>query len=227
MQSSEDCEADDVAGAALIGAHAEGGVTFQMLHRVIALALGESEILGGDVVLQIDEALAAASAGERHRPQRFQWRLGEVVTTRCAGTGRRREARHARRFCPRLLAFAQAIAEGEAAPRRACRALCLTGLVGHEARNALVVAELSLGLGEQMHGGVPAARHAQQIAVDALRIAAHPVTAVGKGHDLDPGEALLAERAHHRGSGHQLDTGGIDDLTGGTARPRRSHIHHR
>ncbi len=132
-----------------------------MLHRVIALPLGEGEILGGDVVLQIDEALGVASPGERHRPQRFQRRLGELVTAPGAGTGGRCEARHARRLRAGRLALAQAIAQRKAAPGGAHGALRLTGLIGHEARDTRVVAELSLGLGEQMHRRVPAAGHAQ------------------------------------------------------------------
>ena len=116
LQAREDCQADDVAGAPLIGAHAEGGVTFQMLHRVITLALRESEILGGNIVLQIDETFAAPSPGERHRPQCFHRRLGDVVTTPGAGTVKRREARQARRLRPGRLTFAQAIAQRKAAP---------------------------------------------------------------------------------------------------------------
>ena len=54
----------DVAGLALVGAHAGGGVALDVLDRLEALAHGEAEVLGGDVVLEVDERL-----GARGRPR--------------------------------------------------------------------------------------------------------------------------------------------------------------
>ena len=60
-------EAGDVGGLALVGGHAERGVALEVLDRAEALVAGERHVVVGDVVLQIDERLAARTA---HAPQR-------------------------------------------------------------------------------------------------------------------------------------------------------------
>ena len=52
-------EAVDVGGLALVGRHAERGVALQMLDGAEALALGQLDVARGDVVLEVDEGLAA------------------------------------------------------------------------------------------------------------------------------------------------------------------------
>ena len=56
------CLAQDRTGLALVGGHAERGVTLQVLERAEALARRDLDVLVGDVVLQIDEGLAAGAA---------------------------------------------------------------------------------------------------------------------------------------------------------------------
>ena len=60
-QARHDGERVDVAGLALVGAHAERGVALQMLDRLVALLMGDGEIVQAHVVLEIDEGLAACS----------------------------------------------------------------------------------------------------------------------------------------------------------------------
>ena len=48
----------DVGGLALVGRHAERGVALEMLDRAEAFAVRERHVLGGDVVLQVDEGFA-------------------------------------------------------------------------------------------------------------------------------------------------------------------------
>jgi hypothetical protein len=55
----ENAEAVEVRRLALVGRHAEGGVALGVLHRLVALALGEFEVGGGHVVLVVDEVLVA------------------------------------------------------------------------------------------------------------------------------------------------------------------------
>ena len=55
-----DREAGDVRRLALVGRHAERGVALQVLDRAEALVVGERDVLGGHVVLEIDEGLRAA-----------------------------------------------------------------------------------------------------------------------------------------------------------------------
>ena len=58
-QLGQDREAGDVRDLALVGRHAERGVALEVLDRAEALALGERDVVGGHVVLEIDEGLAA------------------------------------------------------------------------------------------------------------------------------------------------------------------------
>src|SRR5206468_12716747 len=63
-------QTDEVAGLALIGAHAERGVTLRMLDRGVVLARRECDILIGDIVLQVDPALATPM--RRDAPDEFR-----------------------------------------------------------------------------------------------------------------------------------------------------------
>ena len=85
------------ADLALVGRHAERGVALEMLDRSKALALGERDIVDGDVVLEIDEGLA----GSLDPPQRRDgdrlvlgaWRRGRPRGEAAVGRGRRRRLR--------------------------------------------------------------------------------------------------------------------------------------
>src|SRR5438874_2469643 len=57
----------DIAGLALLGAHAQRGVALEMLDRAKALAPGELDVAVCNVVLLIDEYLATARQIERRR----------------------------------------------------------------------------------------------------------------------------------------------------------------
>ena len=61
-------ESGDVRGLALVGRHAERRVALQVLDGPEPFALGELDVVRGDVVLEIDEGLAAAVA---HAPERL------------------------------------------------------------------------------------------------------------------------------------------------------------
>ena len=59
----------DVRGLALIRAHAERGVAFQVLDRDIAFALGQLDVIRRDIVLQINKAPAFAAGQRRNLPE--------------------------------------------------------------------------------------------------------------------------------------------------------------
>ena len=64
-----------VGGLALVRGHAGGGVALDVLDRLEALAHGKADILGGDIVLQIDEGAAAARRiAARHDAHRAEAR---------------------------------------------------------------------------------------------------------------------------------------------------------
>ena len=56
----QDRHANQTAGLALVGGHAVRGVALGVLGVLVAFAMGEADIGGGHIVLQVDEALAAA-----------------------------------------------------------------------------------------------------------------------------------------------------------------------
>ena len=85
-------QAVDVGGLALVGGHAERGVALEVLDRAEALVPGERHVVVGDVVLQVDEGLAARAA---HAPQRRR---------RPCSRGRRRGCRRAGRSTPQSAA---------------------------------------------------------------------------------------------------------------------------
>ena len=113
-------EADDVGDLALVGAHAERRVALEMLDRLIAFARGERDVVDGDVVLPVDEALRALRAA-RDAPQRQRRsaRDGDGLRGREAARAAR-EARLRARREPRGVAFGQRRGEIEArrSPRR-------------------------------------------------------------------------------------------------------------
>ena len=57
QQAGDSGQGVDVRRLALVGCHARGGVALDMLDRAKAFARGNPQVLGGDVVLQIDEGL--------------------------------------------------------------------------------------------------------------------------------------------------------------------------
>ena len=74
FERREHGETVDVRGLALVGSHAERRVALQMLDRDVVLAHRERDVLGGDVVLQIDPDAAGvvARSGARARPTTAQ-----------------------------------------------------------------------------------------------------------------------------------------------------------
>ena len=136
-----------------------------MLDRAIAFAIGELDVGGGDVVLEIDEMLAVTADGlvRGHDPDR---RRGRVFAARGIRRLARiaREAGIARRRLARRMTLCQAIAEAEAAPTGARRAFGLDRDAGHEGADGLVPFEFAARLAEKMDRGRPTAGMEHEIA---------------------------------------------------------------
>ena len=159
-------EADDVAGLALVGAHAERRVALQMLDRAVAFARRERDVGDGHVVLQIDEALGArgATAPTTALAARPVDSAARGRRRHCAVRARKPDRAAAAR--PAACPSASTAREVELAVGRAGGDDRLRRGVGHERRQRVVVAQLAARLRVEMHRGIPAARHADQIAVD-------------------------------------------------------------
>ena len=81
----DEAQRGHVGGLALVGRHAGGGVALDVLDRLEALAHGEPDVLGGDVVLQIDEGAAPPRPSQsRQHARRGGSRLGVALAAKRA-----------------------------------------------------------------------------------------------------------------------------------------------
>ena len=169
-----------------------------MLDRLEALAHRELDVLGGDVVLVIDEGadLGRVRIGG-HDPHRLEagQRLRRPEVLPCIG---------ARRGGAGGKALRKAGGEVVAAAGRTRRALVLRRTARHEGIDALVVGELAAGLREQVDGGRPAAGHADAVAGENATAAA-PAVAPDRRHD-ETRDALPALRSDHGVAGQHFDS---------------------
>ena len=151
----DDAERVDVAGLALVGAHAGRGVALDVLDRAIALAQRKADVGGGDVVLQVDERLAlcrapARAAAPAARPaSSIAGSSGGSAAKPAAAAASTPARAPSRRQAASVKAPLQAPAERSA----------WTGSSGQEERALVVVARARARLRLQMDGRVPAAGH--------------------------------------------------------------------
>ena len=201
-------EPDDVAGLALVGAHAERRVALQVLDRAVALARGERDVADGDVVLQVDEALVAVVAAP-----------GRPTAAAAAPAGRRRgvagataqpsagaaEPRRAAAASAGAWPSASAAASAEAAVARRPAATIGSGdASGTKVAQRVVVAQRAARLREEVHGRIPAARHGDEIAVErARRAAARAATTSTAGRRAAAVRARTIDAAVERSAGRR------------------------
>ena len=159
-----DAQRIDVRRLALVRAHAGRGVALDMLDRAVAFAEREAEVAGGDVVLQVDEHLAALERSPRgHQPHGARGRLlGLLQLRRLRQLGR--EPGRRRGVPPRARALLEARTQRKRAVARARRAFGLARFARQEHRACVVVARHGARLRLQVDRGVPAARDAHEIA---------------------------------------------------------------
>jgi len=198
---SEDRRADQAADLALVGRHIVGGVALGVFDMAEALAMREANVVRRDVVLEVDEALAASS----HFPQRLEGESRGLVLRQgqIGVSGKAREARG-------LASGGEAVAGGGAnaadATRRSGRTLRLNRRTGDRRGKLSAPCRLRAGLAREIDVGIPAARDAQEVGLDRLHVSAALARA-----DLDaaPVEAFdLAGEAH-------IDAGRVRTLRAG------------
>ena len=192
-------QADDVARLSLVRSHAERRVPLQVLDRLITLARRQGDVVGGDVVLQVDEALGTRGRG-RNGPERLQCTARLRHRARCSQRDGSADARTLGRSDAGAVAFDQRGRQVEAAIGGPGRQDGQRRRVGHEGGKRIVVAQLAACLREQVHRGIPAARYADQVA-------RHPLgRAAGMGRDLDGGDVLFATHIGNDRVAHQRQT---------------------
>ena len=116
MAAASSARPDEVAGLALVGAHAERRIALHMLGDRIALACRQRDIGGGHVVVQIDKGAPPLAGGQRVRDRRRgggRVRLVDLGNTAGIGGGIARHAKAAQGGGPRPGRFALGEAGGE------------------------------------------------------------------------------------------------------------------
>jgi hypothetical protein len=158
----------EIRGLALIGGHAGGGVALDVFDGDESLARGERQVLGGHVVLPIDEGLVLGS-GIRHRQSTeiafdaARERIdGECAWRRGGGAGRGNHARAG------FGAVGQGFGQIEHAAAGTGGALGFRGLAGDERFQRIAPGKLAARLREQMHARGEAPGHQHGIAIDGL-----------------------------------------------------------
>ena len=155
-QGGEQREGGDVAGLALVGAHAKRRIALHVLHRAIALARGERDVGGGHVIVQIDKG-APGPLARKYRRERRRRGFDAVVergqrghlAPGPQGAPQGAEAAQRRGAGPGLGALGEAGPEREAAARRADalhariagRVAGPVGRIGHHGGDPLVEAQ--------------------------------------------------------------------------------------
>ena len=182
-QLGHDRQAQNIAGLALIGRHAQRGIALQMLDRPEVFLIGQLHILDGDIVLLIDPG---ASLALGHIPQRGD-RHGRVF-----GFGQLMDDRGEAKIGQRLRRLGgpglqrgmgghvASGSPGHAQARRAVRA-------GLEGCNALVPGRATALVRGQAKVRVPAARNAQRAAANGM----HAARSIAHG---DRGQSKAARR---------------------------------
>ena len=158
-------QAGDIAGLALVGAHAERRVALDVLDRGEALARRQRDIGGGHVVVQIDKGCARPRRRGRQQQPGRRLGVGATAGSRRLAAGQARKP--PRRGAPPRRLSARHSAEREAAARRADAVdRWRRPSSGTKAASRSSKRSRPCGLGEQMQGRVPAARHREQVAID-------------------------------------------------------------
>ena len=183
---SEHRRAIDIADLALIGRHAERGIALEMLGDAKALARGKLHVGHRHVVLEIDEGLAPAlrRPATPGLPRRFHRRASARA---CCWGG---ETAFGGGLGALFLAFGETGGEAECAVGRAGHAHARRHGPGDKRCEAVVPLRLAVEMGGQVERGVPAARHGDEIAGDALASALRvpdrdPFDAKASAHAFD------------------------------------------
>ena len=187
-----DRQAVHVGGLALVGGHAVGGEALDVLDRAHALANGKADVLGGDVVLEVDEGLDRA-VGSCARTC-SEHAAGKILAGIGLGLGSPGHA--AARFLCRLRAGGPCLVErrGEAvgAAAGADGDAVLRIVARQEALGGVVEDDLAARLREEMHRWRPARRDQQRVD----RNGTGSTAALGlHGHRRDPELAADADDA--------------------------------
>ncbi len=206
-RAGRDGERIHVRRLALVGRHAGGGVALDMLDRAEAFADRELDVLGRDVVLEIDESLDARRITAVRQGTEHAARIVGVVArhrigqTFLLGSGRGGAC---------LGAFVES---GPDPPRSRAgpdRALHLGRIARQVTLRLGVKAELAARLREEMNRGREAARHQKSVAGHGLVVGRPLPGRLGHGDGVDPHRPFGADQSSVGHHGQPLGAGGVD-----------------
>ena len=189
----------DIAQLALIGAEAQGGVALDVLDRLEALAGGQLDTGGGDVVLQVDKLLGRTRRWlvMRHLEQR-QGRLFHAHSDLRQAGGNRLEAGFGSRRYTRLETIGQGITQAKHAIHRAsAQTLLEAALARHKGQNIFTPGRPATQVRSQVHHRAVTAGADDQIAVEHFAGAADLMALYIDGADARSGHTLAASGFDH------------------------------
>ena len=170
----------EARGLALLGRHAERGVTLQMLDGAEAFPVGDLDVLRGHIVLQIDEGFVARLLDP---PERFD-ADGFVARLRRRPRNRLREAEIRSRRVAARGALAETIGEFEMPGRRAGDDHARRQIARHEGADRIRPARRSVEMRGEPDLRIEATRDGERIDAETDRTAVL--------HDIDPPHACGA-----------------------------------
>ncbi|SVJ77934.1 Uncharacterised protein [Klebsiella pneumoniae] len=201
-----DRQAVDVAQLALVGAEAQRGVALDVLDGLEALAAGQFDGGGGDVVLRIDELLWCACRGllVGHLEQRDGRFLAARLDLRQAAGGGL-VAGVEGGAAPGLVAVGEHLGEPEHAVHGAGADAFLQAFAGDESEDFLAPFRLAAQVRGQVHDRAVAAGAGDQVAVQPFAAAGAHGLQVDPG-DLGAADPLAAASLDHRTAGDHPHT---------------------
>ncbi|VTL98869.1 Uncharacterised protein [Pseudomonas aeruginosa] len=196
-----DRQAVDVAQLALVGAEAQRGVALDVLDGLEALAAGQFDGGGGDVVLRIDELLRRARRGllVGHLEQRDGRFLTAWLDLRQAAGGGL-VAGVEGGAAAGLVAVGEYLGEPEHAVHGAGADALLQAFAGDEGEDFLAPLRLAAQVRGQVHDRAVAAGAGDQVAVQPFAAAGAHGLQVDPG-DLGAADPLAAASLDHRTAG--------------------------
>ena len=150
----------------LVARGADGREALDVLDRLQSGVRRPAQVRNGRITCEIDEVCVPRIRFRRHHPHRVDGTcgIGSASTVGMCGASDRGRIRRRRQPARPRGALAQAVSEPQRPGRGARHVRGLERTIGDVGGQALVVAQRSAGLAEQMNSGIPAARYREQIA---------------------------------------------------------------
>ena len=187
----------EVGRLALVGTHAQRGVTLEVLDRHITLEVRQFDIVHRHVTLEVDKGLVHRFArnDRGHRYKRHATRIGR----RCGGTHARQVLATGRcRGCRRRPAALHRAIQALGTQHAAGAEMPAVEAARHETRQPRFVDRFDAAVRTQMHGRCPAAGHRDQVDLHDFADAGDTPAADIEGRNRALPNPVRTTRLRHR-----------------------------